>query len=102
MTSSHPYGPHRPEDAPNVVTVLGSGKFPAPELRPIPAALVAQRERINYLAHHTKHESNSRLVEAANTEPDQLATYACSCGSWHFYVGGAATCPDGEPVGPHE
>lgn len=50
MTSTHPYGPHRPEDAPNAVTVLGSGMWPAPEVRPIPSALVRQRARVNELA----------------------------------------------------
>jgi hypothetical protein len=63
MTSPHPYGPHRPEDAPNAVTVLGPGlnqgstSYPMPEVRPLPAALVRQRERINQLAHEAaRHE----------------------------------------------
>jgi hypothetical protein len=57
VTSSHRYGPHREEDAPNAVTVYGPGTtqggqpYPAAEVRPIPDALRRQREWINQNAH---------------------------------------------------
>ena len=55
MTQPHPYGPHRPEDAPNAVTVLTGGRRQGTPIRsevvPMPAALVRQREWINENAH---------------------------------------------------
>ena len=73
MTTRHPYGPHRPEAAPNSVTILapairscgasscGAGfghrlscvvlRYPQPEIRPIPSALVRQRAQLNTRAH---------------------------------------------------
>lgn len=55
MPSPHPYGPHRPEDAPNAVSVLSGGASQGrpviTEVRQLPAALVRQREQLNTLAH---------------------------------------------------
>lgn len=64
MATGRQYGPHRPEDAPNSVTVLGSGKWPNPEVRPIHPALVRQREQVNTAAH-------------------EAGFIACPCGWWH-------------------
>lgn len=56
MTSPHRYGPHRPEDAPNAVTVLtpsprhGGSAAPLEVVRALPAELVAQRAQLNELA----------------------------------------------------
>lgn len=46
------YGPHRPEDAPDAVTVGRDGSWPQPreEVVPLHPAVVAQRARINQLA----------------------------------------------------
>jgi hypothetical protein len=41
------YGPHRDQDAPNAVTVLGPNRWPAAVVRPLPAALVRQRRELN-------------------------------------------------------
>lgn len=56
MTARHQYGPHRPEDAPNSVTVLspsrrygGTGR-PVPQVRALPPEVVAQRAARNELA----------------------------------------------------
>lgn len=43
----HEYGPHDPGTVPATVTVLGGGKWPRPEERPRPAALVLQRAAVN-------------------------------------------------------
>jgi len=45
MTTRH-YGPHR-DDEPRTVVVLGPGKWPQPELRALPPALVRQRRQLN-------------------------------------------------------
>lgn len=54
--SSHRYGPHRPEDAPNAVTVLAGGTRSRTQVRtevhPIPLELVRQRYWLNTLAHY--------------------------------------------------
>jgi hypothetical protein len=47
----HPYGPHRPEDAPTVIEVKGAGRYAKPELVPVSPALLKQRARINHRAH---------------------------------------------------
>ena len=41
------YGPHRPEDAPTTVMVLGAERWPVERPAPIPAALAEQRRNIN-------------------------------------------------------
>lgn len=52
------YGPHREDDAPNAVVVLGAGKWPRPDVQPIPEALRRQRATINRLAHERKDDGN--------------------------------------------
>lgn len=47
----HVYGPHDPATAPTTVTVLGAGKWPQPETRALPAAVVELRAQVNQLAH---------------------------------------------------
>jgi hypothetical protein len=49
--SGHPYGPHRPEDAPTVIEVKGAGRYAKAELVPVSPALLKQRARINHRAH---------------------------------------------------
>ena len=48
----HPYGPHRPEDAPTTVTIGTFHDWQGDERDvPIAEAVLAQRERVNTLAH---------------------------------------------------
>jgi hypothetical protein len=47
----HPYGPHRPEDAPTVIEVKGAGRYAQPTIVPVSPALLKQRARINHRAH---------------------------------------------------
>lgn len=49
----HRYGPHDPRTAPDAVTVGRPGKWPQPreEVRPLSAQVMAQRARMNTLAH---------------------------------------------------
>lgn len=44
------YGPHRPEDAPNGVVILGGESWPQPQVAVMPAALLRQRQLLNDLA----------------------------------------------------
>jgi hypothetical protein len=44
------YGPHTDDTAPTTVTVYGAGRYPVEEERPIHAALLEQRQRINDIA----------------------------------------------------
>lgn len=46
---AHDYGPHDPSSAPTLVDVARPGRDP--DLRPMPSALIRQRERINTLAY---------------------------------------------------
>lgn len=48
---SNRYGPHRPEDQPRGVQILGRYRWPRPEWAPYPPELAAQRATINRLAH---------------------------------------------------
>lgn len=89
MTSSHGYGPHRPEDAPNSVTVLSPSvhscgwdrghapgcvvsSYPRPEVRPIPAELLEQRRQLNELASAAGLEVAAQLLTC--TCPNPMAT----------------------------
>lgn len=49
--TSHDYGPHRPDDAPQTIAVLGVEKYPPTLTVPLHRALVKQREHLNNLAH---------------------------------------------------
>lgn len=44
------YGPHRDQDAPNAVVILGPEPWPQPRTAPMPAELVKQRRDVNELA----------------------------------------------------
>jgi hypothetical protein len=44
------YGPHTDDTAPTTITVYGAGRYPTEEERPVPAALLKQRQRINNIA----------------------------------------------------
>lgn len=45
--SPHAYGPHDPDTAPGMLTVLGAGKWPQPFVVPVPDVLQLQRAAIN-------------------------------------------------------
>lgn len=81
MPSPHRYGPHRPEDAPNAVTILSGGTTSRTPVRrevvPMPPALVRQRAQVN-----------ARAQLAAL----QRWGWHCSCGLWHEH---GELCPDG-------
>jgi hypothetical protein len=47
----HQYGPHAPDDAPQLVEVYPPGKWPKIVKVPIAPALLKQRARINHRAH---------------------------------------------------
>ena len=53
MATAHPYGPHRPDDGPATVTVLGPGKWPDRKGHQvaIPKVILNQRGAINTRAH---------------------------------------------------
>lgn len=47
MTTQHEYGPHRPDDAPQTVTVRGPERWGEEKEVPVSAAILRQRRNIN-------------------------------------------------------